>query len=453
MNAELYDILIVLIVSSLLAMLMIGGLLKQSWLFAKGRSMVFLMVNYTLFFSTFFGSLIAVVNLFYIHRLRGISFEIKFYVFASVSYSLFIIFAGLYFFEWIWMKSKFGKVSVSKLDFAYVGGGLVRDFYTSYRLSFFVTLVCLFYTAVKYLLYFKSSPIYFALSGDIVSAALSRAAVQTGVVSLDIPYVSKTIYIFSLTICLFNYACSLVDKRFKFAFYISFVSSFFYLIFEMEKGPVIFLLLMFVTIKYFLLGFNKKLFFTLLALIAFVLSAYFFAMGGDSNPLLLIERVLDRILIGQNQAMYFMFQNFEPNMRGVFSDFFFASQLGLDEIKPDERILPYIYTDTSHLINANTFFIGEAWSFFGVFGVIFSPFLVLFCVFCYWKFFELLSAYHMIFWFLGFVFFTTLPLNQSLQFIVYQKYFLYFLVFGVVPFFFLITFYKLSYRYAKTNRY
>ncbi len=425
--------------------------LRYSPLSPNDGSVLFLHAVYVLFFSTFVGAFLAGFDLISFSRIESIEPIVKMNVYIAVLYSFIIILITYIFYSILSEKLLFlraGFFSKENVYFFYENNSARVDRFLLISVS-----ILSFYTFIKYLLYFKSSPLYFLLSGDVIQAAYSRMEVQTGLVKLDLPYISKYIEISCYFTTILSFIIKVVSRRMLSAliFYLSITVSFFYLFFEVEKSPFIYLLLMIIMVKIFIEGVSYKTFIYLFLFLFFLILMYVFVMGGDSNSVTIFLRILDRVVIGQNQAMFYMFQFFEPDLTGVFTDFYFSSSLGLDEIKPDVRVLPYIYSDTSHLINSNTFFLGEAWSFLGVIGVIFSPFIVSFSILFYLLFFSYFINRVIVLWPLGFVFFTILPINQSLQFIMYQKFFLYFVFFGFIPILFLWYFskFKVSFNTIK----
>jgi len=168
---------------------------------------------------------------------------------------------------------------------------------------------------------------------------------------------------------------------------------------------------------------------------------------GKKDLLNALLYIIDRTIFGQNQAMYFLYQYYDPNLKGVLADFYFSSKLGLNSIKPDEYILSYIYNNTNNLVNANTYYLGESWSFFGYYGLFFMPFFVSFNIVMYaFLFIKLFKYNYLIFWVAALIFFTTLPVDQSLQFIIYQKYLLYFIFFFIIPIVMILTISKIKWK-------
>ena len=204
----------------------------------------------------------------------------------------------------------------------------------------------------------------------------------------------------------------------------------------MQKSYIILLLLLLSFIYLYFRGINIKLFLISISLLIAISSIISMVMVKDNNYEGLLY-ILDRIIFGQNQGMYYMLQFYEPSTKAALSDFYFSSSLGLDYVKPDEFILKYIYADITNLVNANTYYIGESWSYYGAYGLLFTPFIIVFILILYYLFFIKLAKYDFVLYSsLGLIFFSTLPIDQSLQFIIYQKYFLYFLFFAIIPLYF-----------------
>jgi len=158
----------------------------------------------------------------------------------------------------------------------------------------------------------------------------------------------------------------------------------------------------------------------------------------------MIMYLLDRPIFGQIQGMYYMYEYYPPSFDTLMSKFLFSSHLASGiAIPPDQYIVEYIYPFSDHVVNVNTYFIGEAWSFGGESGVLFFSLLVGLFLFLYIVFWNFFIAYETeLTYLMALVFFSTLPINQSLQFIIYQKYFLYFMIFFAIPLLFLNLIFK-----------
>jgi hypothetical protein len=301
-----------------------------------------------------------------------------------------------------------------------------------------VILLCVIscYSVVKLLFFYKYSPVLLALKGDLVNAALMRADIQNGVVNVDLKYISKMISYFAFYLPVYTFILSAIYKKrvFSFLFYISLINALILLGFDGQKSTILLLLLMLLVTRLYLFGFSFYILIYSFVFLSSVLFVFYLMSPVDFDLLVLIQRISDRLLSGQNQGMYFIHQFYEQSYTGIFSDFFFSGSLGLNEIKPDEVIASYIYDDTDHIVNVNTFYIGELLAFFGGYGaLIFSIVIPLIIIFYVYFFDKLISKDFIIYWPMALIFFTLLPINQSFQFLIYQKSFLYFLVFCILP--------------------
>ncbi|WP_185367437.1 hypothetical protein, partial [Aeromonas caviae] len=278
-----------------------------------------------------------------------------------------------------------------------------------------LSLLFIIYCLVKFILFYQQSPLYYVAIGDYTQAALSRASIQKGDVFVDIPYIGKIFYFFCFYITISTMILVSNNKASRARLFLIIVISSIQLTFDGQKAHL-FLLFMMMGVTYFLL--SKSVFKIVIFLIVFAFSSgliYSTMMSGDGNALV---RILDRSIFGQAQGMYYIMQYYKPQLTGVFSDLPFSHLLGLKELKPDEWIVPYIYNDSGHVINSNTFVVGEMWAYSGESGVYLFSSFILFSLLVYLIFFRwLTSLNNIVYWPISLIFFSTLPINQSLQFI------------------------------------
>lgn len=409
-------------VSEVIIAVLVGGLftlLVMSMLQKKEQSIsCFILIVFNIFFTSWLSTVLVVFFPDISTRLDGFNKEIIHNVYYMTSFSVMIIFIGIlayFFFVDNKMISLHDQTEVNEAV------NVINP----------LSVLFIIYCLVKFILFYQQSPLYFVALGDYTQAALSRAAIQKGEVFVDIPYVGKIFYFLCFYITIATMILVSNSKASKARlFYIVAISSI-QLTFDGQKAHL-FLLFMMMGVTYFLL--SKSVLKILIFSIVFIFTTgliYSTMMSGDGNALF---RMLDRSIFGQAQGMYYIMQYYKPQLTGVFSDLPFSHLLGLKELKPDEWIVPYIYSDSGHVINSNTFIVGEMWAYAGELGVYLFSSFTLFSLLVYLIFFRWLTSLNsIIYWPVSLIFFSTLPINQSLQFIIYQKYFLYVLFFLVVP--------------------
>ncbi|WP_429096056.1 hypothetical protein [Aeromonas media] len=385
----------------------------------KGQSIsCFILIIFNVFFTSWLSTVLVVFFPDISNRLDGFNKEIIHNVYYMTSFSVIIIFMGV--------VTYFFFVDNNKIS-------LHDQVEVNEAVSVINPLSVLFiiYCLVKFILFYQQSPLYFVALGDYTQAALSRAAIQKGDIFVDIPYIGKVFYFLCFYITISTMILVENNKASRARLFFIVVVSSVQLMFDGQKSHL-FLLFMMMGVTYFLL--SKSVLKILIFSITFVFTTgliYSTMMSGDGNALL---RMLDRSIFGQAQGMYYIMQYYKPQLTGVFSDLPFSHLLGLKELKPDEWIVPYIYSDSGHVINSNTFIVGEMWAYAGELGVYLFSSFTLFSLLVYLIFFRWLTSLNsIIYWPVSLIFFSTLPINQSLQFILYQKYFLYVLFFLVAP--------------------
>lgn len=390
-----------------------------------------LLLIYPLFFTTFLGVSIVYFTGFDFGRLGGVSLDTKDLVFYHVLYSmvvlLFVIFVAV-----ICNRGREGRA-------------FSEFFYESpKRYKLFAMLLLAFngiYLLSLIVAHKDSLPLLILLQGGSIDYALEQAKLQhLSAGAVNIPYVSK-FFDFSnlflplfLLLLYFRKSIGIVFLGLSYGF------AFFYLSLDLQKAPFLMLCVLSFYLVVILSDSIGKIFFRVLIFLlmaGFVLYLYSFFMGKDFFEMLLYA--FDRPVLGQIQGMYYMYEYYPPSMDAVFSKFFFSAGGAAANIPPDVYIVDYIYPDSPHVVNVNTYFVGEAWAFGGDFGVLFFSWAVALSLGFYIFFWSRVIGWHVhVSYIMALVFFATLPINQSLQFVMYQKYFLYYVIFFVLPVFLLL---------------
>lgn len=291
------------------------------------------------------------------------------------------------------------------------------------------------YLVLRLFLFYKETPLMAALNGDLLQAARLRQSIQLKENAVDIPYIGAVFKSFSV-VCVYYYFIEFMKtNRRKGYFIISFFSCALCLTLDLQKAPVflVFINLFFIYIYYKKINI-KALFFLFFVLFLLTVSVVF--ITGSDNPIDSLISIFDRVLFGQNQAMYYMLQYLSPDVNGFLYNFYFSSLTDTNSVPPNMKVIEFIpyYFGNDTLVNVNTFIVGDAWAFFGMPGVILSPFLVAFIFFVQSWFFSYLKRYsYFIFTSLAISFFSFYPINRSLAEILTLKYFLHYLSFSVIP--------------------
>ncbi len=167
-------------------------------------------------------------------------------------------------------------------------------------------------------------------------------------------------------------------------FYCFFFLSVTIVTYNVAKAPLIFYLLGFLFLKVYIQGQVKfkSLFLIFFMFLILIISSYYLLF--DSFEILSINKGIGgRILIGQSMGVYFSFDIFPTKESHIYmssisrfiSDLFNIGYLERSSAVLMQHLNPSgIKSGTAGVLN--TLFIGEAWANFGLFGVIFSPFIV-----------------------------------------------------------------------------
>ncbi|KAA1341232.1 hypothetical protein [Escherichia coli] len=153
-----------------------------------------------------------------------------------------------------------------------------------------------------------------------------------------------------------------------------------------------------------------------------------------------INSMADRFLLGQNQGFYHIINKITPNEKYWFTNFYFVERLGITPARADVDIIPYLnYVSSLDIVNVNSYYLGEAWSMFGYYGLILSPILVGGAMFIFVKIIDLLIGYNPYFFIpYAILIIPELRINQSFTYFLYGKDFV-FRTILVLIIFFLVT--------------
>ncbi|HDZ8979843.1 TPA: hypothetical protein RUY06_001730 [Aeromonas veronii] len=304
----------------------------------------------------------------------------------------------------------------------------IDEFYVSNYWSGAVVLIwlCFICTLAQFFLFEKPS-IYYLFKGDALVAYQSRVDMQTNPSKYYPPFI-RTFFVFiniyQSYITLFIYK-GLVNRGKKHSFYLlgSIMIAIYHSFYETQKAPFIMLLMGLIFIMQLYTKNTKNTIGYMVLLLVSSILITSVIMDLDINSA--IEGVFDRVLLGQNQGFYHIINAISPNEKYLFQDFYFAESLGIKVARADIDVLPYIYGDRDDVVNVNSFFLGQAWSMFGLLGLIISPFVVGIVIALIIKIIDVLISHDRVI-FVPFMIYMipSLSVNQSFTQFLYGKYFI-----------------------------
>lgn len=363
-------------------------------------------------------------------RYSGISGDTRFYIGLWYFYSVFIFFITLYF-----------LFSVSKVKFYSRNIGASITYKNN--IGYVMILVCLaiLFLGLKIFLS-RKAPIYYLLSGDATAAYAARVDIQTNPQDYYLPYISNIVSLLSIYQFYFiYYFYNFSDRKtitLRLVTVISFFIASFEVLYETQKAPFIFLLLGVFFIGYLKRQKIKKLVISLSLILCCVVVLQ--SVVNNSNMLEGLNSSADRFLLGQNQGFYHIINSIAPDSKYWFNGFYFIERLDEKPPRADVDVIPYlnIYSN-SNIVNVNSYYLGEAWSMFGYYGLVFSPIIVAFVVFFFIKFLDMLIQYKPIFFIPYSIY--VIPefrLNQSFTYFLYAKDYIFKLLMMIVIIFFIL---------------
>jgi len=306
------------------------------------------------------------------------------------------------------------------------------------------------------LFFSKTPPLFYLIAGNAEMAYNARIDIQTNPQSYYLPYISNIISLLSVFQFYFVfYIYSFSSRRGKralFLLFISFVLAVIECLYETQKAPIVFLFLGVVFILYLRNQAIMKLIFmfSIVAIMVVILQAYVI----DANLYDAFNTSLDRFIFGQNQGFYHIINSIKPDEKYWFSSFYFIERLGISPSRADVDVIPYIniYKNVD-VVNVNSYYLGEAWSMFGYYGLIFSPIVVGFSSAFFIKVIDLLIGCGKIF-FIPFLIYIVpeFRINQAFNYFLFGKEFVFKLLMVMFIVLVVVTLEKIRFNVNKWNQ-
>jgi hypothetical protein len=304
------------------------------------------------------------------------------------------------------------------------------------------TVVSIIYLAVLFnKIGINNIPMYWAIIGDLPQAATLKAGLIRG----DIVKISESanqffkILIPLTSYILFNRILSRQSSyRYKAIFFVSVFVAFGFYSYELHKAPFMLFLLGLIFLYMTHRGLRKRIiFFILLVFILLVIINMIYFEIDWNNLNLALEKVFTRLIIMQNQGMYFIVDMIEPDLERLKNGMLFGSYI-FDDIpqRADAIVMESLYGSVESNVNMNTYFLGEAYSSMGLIGLAVSPFIIATQLIVYLVLFKILIRRHYDFFFplslVVFIFF--IPINQNFNSFLYLRNFTFVVVFSSLIF-------------------
>lgn len=299
--------------------------------------------------------------------------------------------------------------------------------YEQYIKCFYMLIFISFVFLVLKAVFSKPAPIYYLILGDIDKAYETRIDMQLNPSEYYIPYFSRFItmfIIYQFYFCFYFYMFSSKKKNImRVLLVVSFSMAALEALYDTQKAPLVFLLLG----ALFIYQLKSRNFFKLLMpcvlLIGTVVFLQSLVTGADISES--IGKAVDRFILGQNQGFYHIINSIIPNEKYWFNGFFFIEQFGIEPARADMDVLPYTIYAGTDIVNVNSYFMGEAWSMFGYYGLLISPFVVAFMIFLYLKIIDLYIGVEPVFTIPFMIYFVPeMRVQQSFTYFLYSKTFI-----------------------------
>lgn len=270
-------------------------------------------------------------------------------------------------------------------------------------------------------------PILLLINGyDSMEVNILKAAFLNDKVGVRIPYFDfliKILFPFS-SLFIFNLMYSYTKTNYlKILFIFSLILNIFYFTHDAQKAPFFMFLIMLGFLYMYYEGIRKRL--IILGLITIISLFQFFNTLIVSNE---TDRIFEnaffqRLIIGQNWGMYYIDDWINPNIEYIKSAIPLINKFDENHIKrADEELMIMKFGVTDVHVNMNTYYLGEAYSMFGVLGYIISPLIVVLSMVIYILIFLKLYRINYIFFLpVSVIFFFNIPITQAFYPFLFQK--------------------------------
>jgi oligosaccharide repeat unit polymerase len=346
-------------------------------------------------------------------RYYGISESTRIYIGLWYVYSLLIYFTVFFILASVFRLKNYNRNISHPLSY---------DKHMVYvTILLFLSIIFLF----TKLFFSRKAPIFYLLDGDYAGAYIARVDIQKYPQYYYIPYVSNVmslLMIFQFYFIFYFYVFS-TKKTFKLTCYIliSFIIAVIECLYETQKAPIIFL--MFGALFIIYLKKNKiiRIIAPLGIIVFFIILLQSTVSGTDLNEG--FNSAADRFLLGQNQGFYHIINSITPDSKYWFTNFYFVERLGGTGARADVDVIPFLnYVTSLDIVNVNSYYLGEAWSMFGYYGLLISPVVVALSMFVFIKVLDVLIGVSASF-FIPYAIYIIpeFRINQSFTYFLYGK--------------------------------
>ena len=216
--------------------------------------------------------------------------------------------------------------------------------------------------------------------------------------------------------------------------------AFIYFSYELQKAPVFIFIFGLIFIHSFHRGLSWKIFVILPILVIGLLglNAYFFDITEFEDIAFLIEKVVTRLFIMQNQGMYYIVEHISPDFKWLKNGAILSSVFFSDiPQRADGVVMEKMYGYAPSNVNMNTYFLGQAYSIAGTIGMVISSFIMGSHLCLYLVIFKKLYQKNIAFFMpLSVVFYLFfIPINQGFNSFLYGRNVIFFIIFSFIIYF------------------
>ena len=182
-------------------------------------------------------------------------------------------------------------------------------------------------------------------------------------------------------LCLFFYALKSKKSSYKYWYYFALLLSIYAAVFSGAKSPLIVLFINLFVLRYYLIGkLSSKAIIKVFLLLLMLILIIILLASGNSNYSMVLEYLFKRIFINEVSGTFLMFDIYPSTYDHIYFQSlseFLSNLFGMDKVDNAQRAaMLYAFGERaeSGLFNQlSSYFLGEAWANFGLYGVIFGP--------------------------------------------------------------------------------
>ncbi|MCL1133020.1 hypothetical protein [Shewanella hafniensis] len=338
-----------------------------------------------------------------------------------------------------WCAQPYAKVDL----YGRIKSGVVYSEYSCLPLvsiQILMALISFLYIGVENL------PLYVAFNDGFIQASIVKASLMKGELDYNIPFFHNLFKIYIITLPLVLTSARAYNRK-SVTYTVCVISclvTMIYLIADLQKAPAVLFAIAIFFVRLHILGSSWRSFviISILVLLSMLLYLLPYIVGDNMDLFSGVLAFINRAFVAQVTGMYFIVALIKPDINYILYNFPFAGRFFDLPPKADAIVMTELFGYKESNVNMNSYFLGEAYSSMGIWGLLISPFVVLFTLAISFLFYSWLTQKNAFIGFslclVGILFY--MPINQSFNSFLWMKDFLLLFVYSLMVYFILSTF-------------